>query len=88
MTKVKVQVATLDDTGNVPLDQLGNAASGVGMQSWLPATFYTEGAQAAHNGQLYSRISSGTSASTWSADSSNWTPLGAGISVLDGGTVS
>ncbi len=45
---------------------------------WAPSTAYTAEEQVVYSGQLYARNTSGTSATTWAADASNWTLCGAG----------
>lgn len=82
---IDLPIATLDETGNVPLEQLGNAPSSSGSVPGFQATHaYTKGQQITQGGQLYAATASFTSGASFSG--ADWTLLG-GLAGVDGGTV-
>lgn len=83
MSEIELVRADIAGSGQVPIadGQGGYAwgaqlATGANPAGWQANTPYLEGQQVTHDNQLYAALTSFTSASTWTADESNWLLLG------------
>ena len=89
MSTTRIYLASLDDTFNVPADQLGNAPSGAGgLPAWAATTAYTAGQQRSNSAQLYVALVNHTSGSSFATDlaAGKWALMGAESTSVDGGS--